>query len=66
MQSIKVFGWLLVISVGFLYYFSGRFENPPMLPGDFYIKKAGRKIYIPISSAIALTIVLFLLLNWLF
>lgn len=39
---------------------------PVLLPGDFLIIKASRKIYIPLGTSLILTIILYILLNSLF
>lgn len=63
MPGLRVFFLLYVVSIAVMYFLFSRGGNPPLLPGDFYIKKVGRSIYIPIGSSLILTIILYILFS---
>jgi hypothetical protein len=58
MMTLRVFILLYVISVAGLYMLSGRGSSPIIMPGDFYIKKAGRTIYVPLGSSLIVSTIL--------
>lgn len=64
MNAIKAFLMLYVIALALVYSFAGKSANPLIVPGDIYIVKAGKRLYIPISSSLIITIILFLLLRY--
>ena len=66
MSSVRVFLLLYVVSVAFMYYLSYFKKIPVFIPGDLFIKKGQRTIYFPFSSALLLSIMLFVALNILF
>lgn len=64
MKGLHVFVLFYVLSVAFIYALNRRFAKPPIvIPGDIYISKAAKKIYIPLGSSLILTIILFLILR---
>lgn len=62
-EAIKTFFILLTMSIGAMYYLSWRTGDKAIIPGDIYIKKAGREYYFPLGSSLLLTIVLYLILG---
>lgn len=60
-DAIKALGMILLVSVAFIYGLQSRLSEPIIIPGDVYIRKGTKGVYIPIGSSIALTIILFLL-----
>lgn len=66
METIKIFGVFYFISFAFMYYLSYKYRLPVTIPGDVFIKKGPRTIYIPIASALLLAILLFVVLRALF
>lgn len=65
MQGIKAFLLLYIIATGFMYYLSYRGKNPILLPGDFYIKRFSKVIYIPIGSSLIVATILYAALAFL-
>ena len=55
--------YLVVVSLLYVYATKGGGEVPWLLPGDFYIHKGTKRIYIPLGSSLIITIILFLILN---
>lgn len=66
MSQVRVFVLLYILSVAFMYYLSYKYRLPITIPGDFFIKKAPRTIYIPVASSLLLTILLFVVFKALF
>lgn len=62
-QWVQAFGLIYVISVGFIYYLSSKTSGPIVIPGDVYIRKAGRTVYIPLASPLVVAIVIFVILR---
>jgi Protein of unknown function (DUF2905) len=60
---VKLIGMIYLISVGFVIYISSRASGPIIIPGDIYVRKAGRTLYIPLASSLVVTIVIFLILR---
>ena len=60
-RMLLVFGVLLVVVGGALMLF-GRFH----LPGDFVFRRGGVTVYIPIATSIILSVVLTLVLSFIF
>jgi Protein of unknown function (DUF2905) len=60
-KQLLVFGVLLAVIGGALMLF-GRFH----LPGDFTFKSGGVTVYVPVATSIILSIVLTVVLNFLF
>lgn len=56
-----------ILSLAFLLIglFFNLYPNLPRLPGDIYIDKPGIKVYIPLTSALVLSIIISILLNFL-
>jgi hypothetical protein len=61
MQTLKVFLLLYVITFIGMYVVTGKGASPIILPGDLYIKKAGKTIYVPMGSALILSGILLLI-----
>ena len=55
---LKLFATLYLISFGLILALNKKTGNPIVLPGDIYINKAQRKIYLPIGSSLNLSLVL--------
>jgi hypothetical protein len=64
MQGIKIFLLLWVVSIGLVYALMKRGGVPFLLPGDYLIIKASRRIYIPLGTSLILTILLFVILKF--
>lgn len=62
-QWVQAFGLIYVISVGFVYYLSSKTSGPIVIPGDIYIRKAGRTVYIPLASPLVVAIIIFVILR---
>ena len=62
-EIIKVLGIIYFVSLGFIYAFAAKTGPPFVLPGDIYIHKAAKRIYIPLGSAAILTVVIYLILR---
>lgn len=62
-QGIKIFLLLWVVSIGLVYALMRR-GVPFLLPGDYLIIKASRRIYIPMGTSLIVTVVLFVLLRF--
>ncbi len=60
-DQIKAFFIIYFISVAFIYGLQSRSVEPIIVPGDIYVKKGLKGIYIPLGSSLLLTIVLFLI-----
>lgn len=63
MESIKIFLLLWIVSIGLIYALMKKSGVPFLLPGDYLIIKASRRIYIPLGTSLIVTIVLFILLR---
>jgi hypothetical protein len=63
LDTLKIFGIFYFISVAFMYMLFYRGGQPVIIPGDIYIKKSPRTIYIPTGGAFVLALILFLLLK---
>ena len=61
MGLIQIFFLLYIVSVATMYFLFSRGGRAPMLPGDFYISKGPKRIYIPVGSSLIITIILFIL-----
>ncbi|OGM20068.1 hypothetical protein A2863_01975 [Candidatus Woesebacteria bacterium RIFCSPHIGHO2_01_FULL_38_9b] len=64
MNLIKLFFTLYFISWAMIFALQRKSGVPFTIPGDIYIHIAQKKIYLPISSSLVLTIILFLLLTF--
>ncbi len=62
-SSIKLFFILYFISIAFIYALQRQRGIPVIVPGDIFVQKEGKKIYIPLGLSFILTLVLFLILN---
>ncbi len=61
-KTLMVIGLLLLI-VGAVVHFGGKFLQLGRLPGDIQIEKENFKFYFPIVSSIVISIVLTVILN---
>lgn len=59
LESLKAFLLIYFISIGFIYALQRKLSSPIIIPGDLYIKKPTRSLYIPFGSSIVVTIVIF-------
>ena len=64
--KLLIFMGLILVLVGALLLLFGKVLPLGKLPGDIYIKKDNFTVYIPITSAILLSVLLTLLLNLIF
>ncbi len=64
--KLLIFMGLILVVVGALLLLFGKVLPLGKLPGDIYIKKDNFTVYIPITSAILLSVLLTLLLNLIF
>lgn len=63
-HNLKLLFFLFVISTAAMYFqFIALGAKRLLFPGDYYVVKMGRRIYIPIGGVILLTMVGFLLLT---
>lgn len=62
-SSIKLFLSLYLIVIAFIYALQRRSGAPVIIPGDIFIQKGERQIYIPLGSSFVLTLIFFLILN---
>lgn len=62
-SSIKLFLTLYFISVAFIYALQSRRFSPIIVPGDIYIVKGQKRVYIPLGLSFIMTLVIFLILN---
>lgn len=62
-QWFQAFGLIYFISIGIVYYLSARSSGPIVIPGDIYIRKAGRTIYVPIASPLVVAAIIFLVIR---
>ena len=63
MSSIKLFLTIYFICMGFIYALQSRRSIPVVIPGDIFISKGQKKIYIPLGLTLVLTLIIFLILN---
>ena len=63
-EGIKIFLLLWVVCIGLVYGLMKKGGVPFLLPGDYLIMKAGRRIYIPLGTSLILTVLLFVLLKF--
>lgn len=65
-QGVKIFILLYIISLGIMYYlYSKDPSDPPLMPGDVYKIRAGRRYYFPLSSSLVVTAILYFLIKFL-
>jgi hypothetical protein len=62
-EGIKIFLLLWLVCIGIIYALM-RNGVPFLLPGDYLIIKASRRIYIPLGTSLVFTVVLFVLLKF--
>lgn len=60
--KMLIFAGILLVGVGLLWHFGGRFLNLGRLPGDIVIEKENFKFYFPVVTSILISVVLSLLL----
>jgi len=65
MSKIEIFGLLYLISAAIMYLLFSRGGGSNPFPGDIFMKKGSRTMYLPVGSAFFLTIILYILLNML-
>ena len=66
MSTLIILLILFIVSSGLLYLLYSKNPGKPfLLPGDFYRVKNQRKIYIPISSSLIITALLYVILRML-
>ena len=66
-KNIKIFFYIFVAAVAFMYFiYYKRGKNPLLVPGDYYRIKAERARYFPLGGALVLTSLLYLLLKIIF
>lgn len=64
MLGFKVFFLLYIISVAVMYFlYTKGGSNPPVLPGDFYIRKGAKRVYLPFGGSLIITIILYVILT---
>ncbi|OGM13608.1 hypothetical protein A3A76_03170 [Candidatus Woesebacteria bacterium RIFCSPLOWO2_01_FULL_39_23] len=64
--GIKLFFLLWAISAAIAYFQFSKPGNPMVLPGDIYIRKMSKVLYIPTGTSFYLAIVLFIIVKFLF
>jgi hypothetical protein len=60
-ESLKAFLLIYFISIGFVYALQRKLSSPIIVPGDLYIRKPTRSLYIPFGSSIVITVIIFLI-----
>jgi len=63
LENIKLFAILFFISMAFIFALQKKGGNPIIIPGDIYIRKNQKYIYIPISSTFLLTLIIYIILS---
>lgn len=63
LSSLKLFAILYFILMGFIYALQRNRARPIIVPGDIYIQKNQKYVYIPLGFTFVLTLILFLILN---
>lgn len=61
-KMLMLFGVVLLV-IGVMFYFGGRFIGLGRLPGDFYIQRGGFSFYFPLATCIIISVVLTLILS---
>lgn len=61
-KTLIVVGVLLII-VGIVFYFGGKFLSLGRLPGDIHIQKENYSFHFPIVTSIVLSVILTIILN---
>lgn len=61
--SIKLFAIIYFVIMGFIYALQRNRARPIIIPGDIYVQKNQKSIYIPLGLTFVLTLLLFLILN---
>lgn len=62
MNLFKLFFLIYVIVVGLIYALTRRSGIPKLVPGDIFIAKAGRTIYVPLGASLIITSIIFAIL----
>ncbi|MBN1969281.1 MAG: DUF2905 family protein [Candidatus Delongbacteria bacterium] len=62
-SSVKLFAILYFIIMGFIYALQRNRAQPIVIPGDIYIHKNQKYIYIPLGLTFVLTLIFFLVFN---
>ena len=66
MTPLRLFLLCFIIAVAFIYGLRIKGKSQLLIPGDIYIEKQGIHIYIPVSSALLIAIILFIIFNSIF
>ena len=64
-KTLMIFGLLLLI-VGAVVYFGGKFTSLGRLPGDIHIEKENFSFHFPIVTSLIVSVVLTIVLNLIF
>ena len=65
MKFVRIYFLIYVVVVALLYGLMRNTGIPKLVPGDIYIKKAGRQIYIPLGASFIITSIIFAILySW--
>lgn len=62
-QWLQGFALIYLIALAFVIYISSRTGGPIVIPGDIYIKKSGRTLYVPLASSLVVSVIIFLILR---
>lgn len=62
MQLVKMYFFIYIIVIALIYALMRKSGVPKLVPGDIYINKAGRQIYIPVGASFILTTIIFIIL----
>ncbi len=60
--KILVFAGIVLIVIGALFTFSGKIPWLGRLPGDIFIQKKNFSLYLPVTTSVIISIVLYLVL----
>lgn len=53
---------IYIVVIGLIYALMRNSGIPKLVPGDIYINKAGKQIYIPLGASLIITTIIFLIL----
>lgn len=62
MKYVRVYFLIYVVVIALLYGLMRQTGVPKLVPGDIYINKAGKQIYIPLGASFIITSLIFALL----
>ena len=63
LNSFKLFAIIYAVIMGFVYALQTNKARPIIVPGDIYIQKNQKYVYIPLGLTFVLALVFFLILN---